>query len=320
MLKIVFVLDPIEKLDWKEDTSCAIMTAACARGHEVFALEMGGAYVRNSVLSARLRKLNVTSSQGISVTDDIPDFNLSDADVIFIRKEPPFDSEYLYLTQLLGLISGKTFILNSPAGLRETNEKLSILEFPMFIAPTLVTANASFIARFAKELNGKIIVKPLDQKGGQGIRRFEPREAALEKTLARLTQNGCKTVMAQQYLSAVQQLGDVRVLLLGGKILGAFSRIPPEGKFIANMDQGGRAVRHKLSRSEEEISRVVGETLLIKGHHFVGIDIIGERLTEINVTSPAGTYEIDQLEGTNTAQQVADYLERQARASDRIPS
>ena len=207
------------------------------------------------------------------------------------------------------MIKDETFILNSPSGLRETNEKLSILDFPDFITQTLVSAQSSHIFQFARERNERIIVKPLDQKGGQGIHRFDPSQPDLEENLRRITQNGTKTVMAQKYISLVEKTGDVRVLLLGGKILGAFSRIPPEGKFIANMDQGGVAVKHTLTSKEKKMAETVGRELLTKGHHFIGIDIIGEYLTEINVTSPAGTFEIDQLLETQTSARVVDYLE-----------
>ncbi len=312
-LKLVFVLDPLEKLNWSDDTSCSIMAEACKRNHDIFALEMGNTFFKNATVFASVKKIRISTPEGISVLEEIKEFKLAEANVIFIRKEPPFDSEYLYLTQLLELIADKTFILNSPSGLRETNEKLSILEFPEFITSTFASPNPSLILQFARELSERIIVKPLDQKGGRGIHRFDPKQTDLEESLCRVTQNGTKTVMAQKYISAVEKTGDVRVLLLGGKILGAFSRIPPERKFIANMDQGGVAVKHTLTPVEKKISEAVGQKLLTKGHHFVGIDIIGERLTEINVTSPAGIFEIDQLLGTQTTRQVVDYLEKQVR-------
>ncbi len=312
-LKLVFVLDPLQKLSWSDDTSCSIIAEACKRNYDTFALEMENTFLKNSEVLASVKKIQIAAPAGICILEEIKEFKLAGADVIFVRKEPPFDSEYLYLTQLLELIKNETFILNSPSGLRETNEKLSILEFPEFITSTFVSPNPALILQFARGLGERIIVKPLDQKGGQGIHRFDPKQTDLEENLRRVTQNGSKTIMAQKYISAVEKTGDVRVLLLGGKILGAFTRVPPEGKFIANMDQGGVAVKHALTAVEEKISETVGQKLLTKGHHFVGIDIIGERLTEINVTSPAGIFEIDQLHGTRTSRQVVDYLEKQVR-------
>lgn len=312
-LRIAFLLDPLEKLSWQDDTSCTIMAEAGRRGHAVYAIQMGGLIAENRAVFAQVARLNVSTKEGIRILETVDRLNLRKLDIVFIRKEPPFDSEYLYATQILDRIAEAVWILNSPEGLRRTNEKLSILEFPEHIPPTLVSARAEEINAFARKIGPRIIVKPLDQKGGQGVMLLDSSHGEFHETLLRITEHGKKTVMSQPFLPEVQETGDVRVLLLGGKILGTFCRVPLKGGFLANMDQGGRAVSHKLTPRERKISLRVGSQLLKHGHHFVGIDLISEKLTEINVTSPAGIFEMNQLEGGRLEEKVVDELERKIR-------
>jgi glutathione synthase len=314
-LKIGFVMDPMGKLDMDYDSSISIMTEARRRGHKIYYLEPGDLFVIKNEVFANARQISIPSrAAGFQILSR-KQINLKSLDIVFNRKDPPFDLAYLYLTQVLELIEPKVFVVNSPSGVRNANEKLSILEFPKWIPPTVVTNNPEQIEVFQKRLRADLIVKPLDQKGGAGIKLLKWKSANTTRLLNQMTKNGTKWLMAQKFLKRAVRAGDKRILLLNGKILGQFHRIPMPGEFRANLCLGGNYKTASLTARERSLVREIAPALVRKGLYFAGIDVIDGFLIEINVTSPAGITVIDELEKKRVEVEVLNFLEQ--RVSDR---
>jgi glutathione synthase len=239
---------------------------------------------------------------------------LAEVDAVIMRKDPPFDSEYFYATHVLSQAEREgARVFNRPAALREHPEKLAILEFPQFIAPTLVTRDAADIRRFHAE-HGDIILKPLDGMGGMGIFRVGPDGLNLGSISETLNRDGAQTVMVQRYLPQIVQ-GDKRVLLIGGEpVPFALARVPQGSEIRGNLAVGGKGVAQPLSGRDREIAGALGPVLAARGLLLVGLDIIGDSLTEINVTSPTGFAEITQQSGFDVARRFVDALEAALRA------
>jgi glutathione synthase len=238
---------------------------------------------------------------------------LAEVDAVIMRKDPPFDSEYFYATHLLSQAEREgARVFNRPAALREHPEKLAILEFPQFIAPTLVTRDAAEIRRFHAE-HGDIILKPLDGMGGMGIFRVGPDGMNLGSISETLNRGGAQTVMVQRYLPQIVQ-GDKRVLLIGGEpVPFALARVPQGSEIRGNLAVGGKGVAQPLSERDREIATALGPVLAARGLLLVGLDIIGDCLTEINVTSPTGFAEITRQSGFDVARRFVDALEAALR-------
>jgi glutathione synthase len=231
-----------------------------------------------------------------------------------MRKDPPFDLPYLFATQLLSLLDGtSTLVINNPRGLRDANEKLYALNFPDLIPPTLVTADPDRLKSFLDRLGGEMIVKPLDGCGGAGVFHLHRADRNLNALLELSTDYGRRMIMAQQYLPAVRT-GDKRVILLDGEPLGAVLRVPREDEHRGNIHVGGTCVQASLTAADRRITDGVGTRLRADGLYFVGLDIIGEHLTEVNVTSPTGVQEIDALDGVCLEATVIEDVERRLDA------
>jgi glutathione synthase len=296
-MRLLVVMDELERIHPGTDTTLVLIEAARERGHTVdvcqpCSLELDGedpfATVATVEATDRARVPCVSVGPGTVVP-------LSGYDVVLVRKDPPFDLEYHYATLILERARGRTLIVNDPRGLRDTNEKLYIFSFPELIARTRVTRSTAVLRRFLDEQGGQMVVKPLDGCGGAGVFHVRADDRNTNAILEMASCDGCKLVMAQAYLPAARQ-GDKRILLLDGEPLGAVLRVPRPDETRGNLHVGGAPVRTELSTRDLEICAQVGERCRKDGLYFVGIDVIGDFLTEVNVTSPTGVQEIDRLE------------------------
>ena len=310
-LKIGFIMDPMDRILLPWDTSISIMLEARKRGHRIFYIEPHDMFYQEKSVYANLREVMVSRKTGFQVLNRrLTD--LKTLDIIFNRKEPPFNVSYLYLTHLLEFLEPNVFVINSPRGLRKANEKLYILKFGRWVPSSLVTNNAAQIERFQKRKKFDLILKPLDQKGGAGIKLLPFRLKRASQILKEMTQNGKRWIIAQKFLKQNLTKGDKRILILNGKTIGQFSRIPKRGEFRANLSLGGKHVRASLTVQERSLIQALRPALIRDGLYFVGIDVVDGKLIEINVTSPAGIPEINELEGKRPEAEVLDFLEARA--------
>ena len=310
-MNLLFIVDPLESFKIYKDTTFAMMREAQQRGHRIAAAETQDiAWTRGGQVRAKLRDIHLTGAldawfemQAERVAA------LASFDAIVMRKDPPFDSEFFYATHLLEQAEREgARVFNKPAALRDHPEKLAILEFPQFIAPTLVTRDAALIRSFHAE-HGDIILKPLDGMGGMGIFRVGADGMNLGSIIETLNRDGAETVMVQKYLPAIVQ-GDKRVLVIGGKpVPYCLARIPQGGEVRGNLAAGGKGVAQPLSARDREIAEALGPILAARGLLLVGLDVIGDSLTEINVTSPTCFQEISDQTGCNVAALFVDALE-----------
>ena len=319
-MKLLFVADPLEGFNVAKDTTFVMMREAAARGHELLACrpndlmwQRGGrvtGYVREITLTPDAPNWFFARQQA---PDELP-VALAEVDAVVMRKDPPFDSEYFYATHLLGQAEREgARVFNRASALRDHPEKLAILEFPQFIGPTLVTRDASDIRRFHAE-HQDIILKPLDGMGGMGIFRVGPDGLNLGSIIETLNRHGEQTVMVQRYLPEIIR-GDKRILLIDGKpIPFALARIPQGSEIRGNMAVGGKGVAQPLSPRDREIAEAIGPELAARGLLLVGLDVIGDCVTEINVTSPTGFQEITKQTGFDVAKVYIDALEAQLAA------
>ena len=310
-MKILFVTDPLESFKIYKDTTFSMMREAQKRGHCVVACEMTGVrWQQGEAVSAQVRHIDLTGDQAAWFTVSATGLEaLKDFDAVLMRKDPPFDSEYFYATHLLSQAEREgAKVFNSPAALRNHPEKLAILEFPQFIAPTLVTNNEADIRAF-HATHGTIILKPLDGMGGMGIFKVGTDGLNLGAIIETLNRGGQETVMVQKFLPGIAR-GDKRVLLIGGKpVPFCLARIPQGGEVRGNLAAGGKGVAQALSARDREIAEALGPILFARGLMLVGLDIIGDSLTEINVTSPTCFQEITDQMGCDVAALFIDALE-----------
>jgi glutathione synthase len=317
-MKLLFVADPLETFKTYKDTTFAMMREAAARGHTLLACEPKDlVWERGGCVRAFVRAIALAapSSAAWFVETAPPAMHaLADADAVVMRKDPPFDSEYFYATHLLGQAEREgARVYNRPRALREHPEKLAILEFPQFIAATIVTRDEAAIKRFHGE-HGDIVLKPLDGMGGMGIFRVGPDGLNLGSITETLNRNGLTTVMAQRYLTEITA-GDKRILVIDGvPVPFALARIPQGSEIRGNLAVGGKGVAQPLSARDREIAEGIGPVLAARGLLLVGLDVIGDSLTEINVTSPTGFQEIMQQTGCDVARIFIDGLERAVAA------
>ncbi|MEF9944316.1 MAG: glutathione synthase [Burkholderiaceae bacterium] len=308
-LDLLFIVDPLGQLKQYKDTSVAMMREATRRGHRVWVCEVPEIRWQEGVTTARVHHLEVSDGHDWYSVQSVEDRPLSEFDAVLMRKDPPFDVEYLAVTWLLEHAEREgARVFNSPRALRDMNEKFAITEFAQFIAPTLVTRDMDAVRRFYVE-QGDIVVKPLDGMGGTGVFRLRAGDPNLNSILETLSHNGARSVMAQRYLPAIVD-GDKRVLLIGGKAVPhALARIPKPGESRGNLAAGGTARAQLLSAADQRIADALGPVLAERGLLLVGLDVIGENLTEVNVTSPTGFVEITTQTGFNVAGMFIDALE-----------
>lgn len=309
-IKLGMVMDPIDRINIKKDTSFAMLLEAQARGWELHYMELGNLYLRNGKAYAKTRTLEVQrdDKQWFRFVAE-QDIALDALDVIIMRKDPPFDQEYLYATYLLELAEhAGVYVVNKPQSLRDANEKLFTAWFPQCCTETLVTRDAGRIKDFLHEL-GEIIVKPLDGMGGASIFHLREGDPNLSVILETMTQHNSRTIMAQKYLPKIKD-GDKRILMVNGEpVPYCLARIPAKGESRGNLAAGGTGEGRPLSDQDRWIANQVGPTLREKGLVFVGLDVIGTTLTEINVTSPTCVQELDKQFGLNISGLLMDHIE-----------
>jgi glutathione synthase len=311
-MKLLFVADPLENFKTYKDSTFAMMREAARRGHELLACEPEDVmWQRGDRVSAPMRAFTLTGDKyDWFLPQGEPQVTaLADVGAVVMRKDPPFDSEYFYATHLLGQAEREgAKVFNSPRALRDHPEKLAILEFPEFIGPTLVTRSEADIKRFHAE-HKDIILKPLDGMGGMGIFRVGPDGLNLGSIVETLNKGGAETVMVQRYLTEIVK-GDKRILVIGGEAVPhALARIPQGSEIRGNLAVGGKGVAQPLSARDREIAEAIGPVLAERGLLLVGLDVIGDCLTEINVTSPTGFQEIMAQSGFDVAEMFVDALE-----------
>jgi glutathione synthase len=310
-MNILFVADPLEIFRIYKDTTFSMMREAQRRGHRIAACEPGQLTWRaGDVVHARVREIRLTCAEDewFQVTRNEVRA-LKEFDAVLMRKDPPFDSEYFYATHLLEQAQREgTKVFNKPASLRDHPEKLAIMEFPQFVSPTLVTRQADEVRRFHQE-HGDIILKPLDGMGGMGIFRVGPDGLNLGSIVETLNGNGAITLMVQRYVPEISQ-GDKRVLVIGGKVVPfCLARIPQGSEIRGNLAAGGKGVAQPISERDREIAETIGPLLSQRGLLLIGLDVIGDCLTEINVTSPTCFQEITQQAGFDVPAMFLDALE-----------
>ena len=311
-MNLLFVTDPLHLFKPYKDSTFAMMREAAARGHGLWACEPAqlhwqrGAPVR---AGARRVALTGTIDHDWYEAGDAEARALAEFDAVLMRKDPPFDSEYFYATHLLQRAEADgARVFNSPRALRDHPEKLAIMEFPQFIGPTLVTREPDDVRAFHAE-HGDIILKPLDGMGGMGIFRVGPDGLNLGSITETLNRGGAQTVMVQQYLHDIVR-GDKRIITIAGQpVPHSLARIPQGSEIRGNLAVGGKGVALPLSARDREIAETVGPVLAARGLLFVGLDVIGDCLTEINVTSPTGFQEIAQQTGFDVSKVFVDALE-----------
>lgn len=309
-LTMAFVMDPLGSIDIEKDTTFLFMWEAQQRGHRVLFVDPADLGVADRRAAARARP--VTLRREVSDAFDLgpvePLILDDEVDVAWQRKDPPVDAAYVSATQILGLCR-RTVVLNRPQGILAHNEKLYALEFPDWMAETTVTRRIPELVDFMAKVGGDMIVKPLDGKGGEGIFHVTADDRNLYSILETATAFGTRRTMAQRYLPAVRE-GDKRILLLEGEPLGALLRIPAEGETRSNLHVGGRPTGGVLDADDRAIVAAIAPSLRAEGLFFVGIDVIGGKLTEINVTSPTGMQEVNALDGVRLEEAVLDAAER----------
>jgi glutathione synthase len=315
-MHILFIADPLDTFKIYKDTTFSMMREAQRRGHVVWACHPRQlVWLRGGLVQAQVQQLTLTGKPhdwyAVAGEGARP---LKEFDAVVMRKDPPFDNEYFYATHLLEQAEREgAKVFNKPRALRDHPEKLAILEFPQFIAPTLVTRDAAEIRRFHREQHD-IILKPLDGMGGTGIFRVKEDGLNLGAIIETLNQDGAQTVMVQKFLPAIAE-GDKRVLLIGGKpVPHCLARIPQGGEVRGNLAAGGKGVARPLTERDLEIAHALGPILAARGLLLVGLDVIGDTLTEINVTSPTCFQEITEQSGFDVPAMFVDALEQAVAA------
>ncbi|SCY74536.1 glutathione synthase [Nitrosospira sp. Nl5] len=312
-MKLAFILDQLDSIKTYKDSSFAMMHEAAARGHQLFTMQQGDLAWKGGKTVGFARTLELVGQADehswyrVEEPEETP---LQEFDAVLMRKDPPFDMEYVYSTYLLELAENQgARVMNSPRGIRDHNEKLAIAKFPQFTAPTLVTRQEYLIRNFLGE-HGDIVLKPLDGMGGASVFRIHSADHNISVILETLTHYGTRTVMAQRHIPEISQ-GDKRILLIAGEAVPyTLARIPMPGESRGNLTAGGTGVAQPLTTRDREIAEALGPALYNDGLMLVGLDVIGDYLTEINVTSPTCMREITDQTGFNVAGMMVDALEK----------
>ncbi|MAS07009.1 MAG: glutathione synthase [Ahrensia sp.] len=307
-LKIAVQMDHISTVQIAGDTTFALCLEAQARGHELFHYTPDRLTMRGGTVSARVEPLSVRDVEGAHYTlGEAVRTDLSGMDVVLLRQDPPFDMNYITTTHLLERIHPKTLVVNDPAWVRNSPEKIFVMEFSDLMPETLITKDIAEIREFRREF-GDIILKPLYGNGGAGVFHLRDGDRNLTSLLEMFAQLGPEPIIAQRYLDDVRA-GDKRIILIDGEPVGAINRVPDEGDARSNMHVGGKAVETMMTEREREICDRIGPSLRERGFVLVGIDVIGGLMTEINVTSPTGVREVKKFGGADISALFWDAVE-----------
>ena len=309
-MKIGFVMDPVEDVNVREDTTFALMLAAQQRDWDVYYIRPQDLAAEGDEAWATICPVEVRRDPDDKVRYGDSTYEALHAlDSVWMRKDPPFDTRYLYEANLLELAQNKgCLVVNEPRGLRAANEKLYALNFPEVIPDTVVSADSGRIKDFVADHDGMGVLKPLGGHGGEGIFVLDEDDRNLNAIIEVSTNHGNKPVMCQEYLPEARH-GDKRILMLDGEAMGAILRVPQPKEHRSNIHVGGTVEKTELTEKEQHICDVVGPRLVEDGLYFVGLDVIGNRLTEVNVTSPTGIQEMSRLDGVDGPGQVMDWLQ-----------
>lgn len=311
-LKIAYVMDPIAAINIKKDSTFAMMEAAQARGHQNYYLRPEQLYYRDGRVHGIMQPVSVQRAEVFYTLGESEAQPLGQMDAVLMRKDPPFNMPYIYSTYLLEQAMHETVVVNNPIALRNANEKIYALNFPDLIPRTIVASDREMLKAFVLS-EGRAILKPIDAKGGEGVFVIKEQDSNLNALLDLMTSEGRHPIIAQQYIPDAVH-GDKRVLLVNGETMAAFRRVPAEGEHRANLNAGGQAVACELTERDREICARVGEALERDGLVFVGLDLIGDYLIEVNVTSPTGMQEAKKLMGADTADRLIAWIEETVSA------
>ena len=312
-LKVAFQMDPIETVDIDADSSFRLAEEAQARGHGLFFYAPEHLVFREGRILARGREGELRRTKGDHASlGPMATVDLSDRDVIWLRQDPPFDMSYVTTTHILDLLTPGTLVVNDPFWVRNYPEKLLVLRFPDLIPPTAIARDLSALKEF-KDVHGDIILKPLYGNGGAGVFRLGPEDRNLASLHELFAATSREPLIAQQFIPAIEA-GDKRVILVDGDPVGAINRMPQPGEVRSNMHVGGKPEPAELTSREREICDAVGPVLREKGQIFVGLDMIGGYLTEINVTSLTGIQELERFDGINAAAKIWEAVEARLAA------
>ncbi|MBL9033470.1 MAG: glutathione synthase [Rhodospirillaceae bacterium] len=307
-LRVAIQMDPIESINIEGDSSFVMGLSAEARGHQLWHYHPRQLSLRDGKAIARARPMSLRRVKGDHFTlGEEEVIELSSMDVVLMRQDPPFDMAYITATHILETVHPKTLVVNDPASVRNAPEKLFVTHFPQYMPPTLITSDRHEILAF-REQHKDIIVKPLFGNGGAGVFHIAPGDENLGALLELFTQLYREPIIVQRYLPEVRQ-GDKRIILIDGEAVGAINRVPAAGEARSNMHVGGRPEQAGLTPRDQEICAAIGPALRARGMIFVGIDVIGDYMTEINVTSPTGLQEINRFDKVVLEDRIWDAIE-----------
>ena len=308
-LKVAFLMDPLENLDLKGDTSFALALEAQNRGHLIYHFTPDELVLRSNTVLARICKLELSMINGINSYKyhEKKTQVLSDFDIVMMRQDPPFDMSYITATHILEKLPKKTLVVNNPGEVRNAPEKIFVTNFSHLMPETLITKDVSIIKSFRNEFKD-IVIKPLYGNGGQGVFHVKPNDENFYSILEMFFKQSNEPLMIQEYLKDVRN-GDKRIILLNGEIVGALNRVPLKGESRSNMHAGGKPEKTSLTKRDVFICNEISQSLRAKGLYFVGIDVIGDFITEINVTSPTGIREIKLNDNINIEEMFWDFIE-----------
>jgi glutathione synthase len=309
-LRMGFIVETIEDFNINTDTTFTFMLESQARGYDVWYFEIKDIFIKDGRPFCNAKKVKLKSAKDFYKVTSSKTLSFEDFDVLWMRKDPPFNLDYIYTTYYLSLVDpAKTFVINDPNGIRESNEKLYTMYFPEVIPHSCVAKDINRLNEFLKEVGGEMVVKPLDGHGGEGVFYVKAGDKNAGVILESVTNFGTQFVLAQKFIEKVKE-GDKRIILLGGKPIGAVLRVAKKGgEFRCNFHSGGSPYKAELTSRDRLICDAISKRLISDGLYFVGIDVIGGYLTEVNTTSPTGVQEINALSGVKLEEDVIDFVE-----------
>ena len=311
-MRFLFVMDPAETMHPAKDTSFAFLRSARRRGHDCFHCLSRNVSNEARSVRARARPIGVSDAPPHVTLGDEETLELAELDAVFVRKDPPFDSAYLHLTHQLDLVKERVLVVNDPRGIRDANEKLFAFHFSEWMPRSLVTARPADVVAFVEAVGGQAVLKPIDGAGGAGVVVLRSDDRNTRSLADVWTEEGKRLTLVQEYEPQVR-VGDKRVIVLDGVAIGAILRVPREDDVRANIHAGGNVQPTELTPRERELVAAVGPRLSAHGLYFVGLDLIGERLIEVNVTSPTGIQELSRFSGRPVEDDVIAWVEARAR-------
>jgi glutathione synthase len=309
-MKYLFVMDPVGSINHETDSTLLMMKESDRRGHEVLYCTVEDLFVDRTIAHATTRRATFNECEPLFCLGEEETLPLSNVDAVFMRKDPPFDMNYVFATYLLELASKDTFVINSPRGVLGANEKLYALNFPDAVPESLISKDLGQLKQFLLDVGGEMIIKPLAKCGGEGVFYIKKGDKNLNALIETSTSFGREFIMAQRYLPEIKN-GDKRIILINGEPVGAVSRIPQDNDHRGNIHVGGSSWKCDITERDLELCRIIAPRLKEDGLYFVGLDVIGDWITEINVTSPTCLVEINRLNGIQLESLLINFVEEQ---------